>query len=48
MTQLLRDVRRVGEGPDRGVVHLHHVAEARTAARAHVRSLAEVTARRPW
>ncbi|MGW4670903.1 MarR family winged helix-turn-helix transcriptional regulator [Streptomyces sp. NPDC004324] len=38
-------IRRVRESPDRRVVHLHYVAEARTVARAHFRPLAEVTER---
>ncbi|MET8413866.1 MarR family winged helix-turn-helix transcriptional regulator [Streptomyces sp. NPDC005195] len=38
-------IRRVRESPDRRVVHLHYVPEARTAARAHFRPLAEATAR---
>jgi DNA-binding MarR family transcriptional regulator len=37
-------VRRVRESPDRRVVHLHYVPDARSAARAHFRPLADVTA----
>ncbi|MFF3405531.1 MarR family winged helix-turn-helix transcriptional regulator [Streptomyces sp. NPDC002742] len=37
-------IRRVRESPDRRVVHLHYVPDARSAARAHFRPLAEVTA----
>ncbi|MEU4084646.1 MarR family winged helix-turn-helix transcriptional regulator [Streptomyces aureus] len=37
-------VRRVRESPDRRVVHLHYVPDAKSAARAHFRPLADVTA----
>ncbi|MER5410588.1 MarR family winged helix-turn-helix transcriptional regulator [Streptomyces sp. NPDC002769] len=37
-------IRRVRESPDRRVVHLHWVPDAKSAARAHFRPLAEVTA----
>ncbi|WP_328557291.1 MULTISPECIES: MarR family winged helix-turn-helix transcriptional regulator [unclassified Streptomyces] len=37
-------IRRVRESPDRRVVHLHYVPDARSAARAHFRPLAEATA----
>ncbi|WP_406369375.1 MarR family winged helix-turn-helix transcriptional regulator [Streptomyces sp. NBC_00647] len=37
-------IRRVRESPDRRVVHLHYVPDAKSAARAHFRPLAEVTA----
>ena len=38
-------IRRVRESPDRRVVHLHYLPEARTTARAHFLPLAEATAR---
>ncbi|MFD5813831.1 MarR family winged helix-turn-helix transcriptional regulator [Streptomyces sp. NPDC127038] len=37
-------VRRVRESPDRRVVHLHYVPDAKSAARTHFRPLADVTA----
>ncbi|MFJ2397261.1 MarR family winged helix-turn-helix transcriptional regulator [Streptomyces sp. NPDC087843] len=37
-------IRRVRDSPDRRVVHLHWVPDAKSAARAHFRPLAEVTA----
>lgn len=37
-------IRRVRESPDRRVVHLHYVPDAKSAARAHFRPLADVTA----
>ncbi|MGW3662445.1 MarR family winged helix-turn-helix transcriptional regulator [Streptomyces sp. NPDC005141] len=36
-------IRRARESPDRRVVHLHYVPDARSAARDHFRPLAEVT-----
>ncbi|WNO76667.1 MarR family winged helix-turn-helix transcriptional regulator [Streptomyces sp. AM8-1-1] len=38
-------IRRVRESPDRRVVHLHYLPEARTTARAHFLPLAQATAR---